>query len=1024
MVEKTKEQCRSELETLVRNYDRVLRHRSKDRVSEETVRSWINDFLGVFGWDVRNVSQVWQEAVLDERSRRRLADIDSTHKRPDYTLLNGTQIKTFLDAKSLSVDVFSDRATAFQIRSYGWSAQVPCAFVSNFAQTAIYDARYVPNVKQDASSGVIQIGIDEYLDKFDVLYEHLWRGNVIADGLRKIYSTAPTDGGRTLDAQFMRILSDFRTRLAEEVWKRNARMIADDESLNYYVQVVMDRIIFIRVCEAKGIERSERLREFQRAEDGFWKTFRESCYMEFHRHYDGAMFERDAKFTQIELDDGLFVEFLDKLYYPSPYRFDVIPIMMLAKIYEEFLGKRLVVRRGRVMEEVKGEYLKTNGAVPTPECLVRLVCRRTFGNEQIKSAKRLFDTKILDPCCGSGIFLVACYDYLEAQFVSLLKENDDLQRQYEDFYFVDADGNWLLTIPGRRLLIVKCLFGIDVDEAAVEVTKMSLALKMLDGNCVTVWDSLGADGERILRDIAENVKLGNTLVPLSENLTDREKNTLKAFDPALAFPTVFTGAGTGFSHVVCNPPYVETKYFKDAQPELHRYLSRGYKAYEGKADLAVLFIERCMSLLAEDGRAGFIVQRRWFRNEYGRGVRQLINTGRQLETMMEFDATDLFPGRITYVAVMTLTRKANAQVSYCRVGGDGDCVRALLADLPRADAAYDGITRTLEHPSGDAPWNFDGGGIGDIYQKLLDRHGSLGGFPGLSIKDGIQALWKKAYHFRDVEFSGEEACGTNGFGRRVRIERDILRGVVYNREFYPFKAVMPDAWCLFPYKGASADAIAYSDLKDEYPLAFAYLESMRETIRRHVECRAGERWHTFTREHNHGLYHADKIIVPMTARDTIATYVSGENGLYMDNANVWFLSIPGGSMELMKAVALIVNSTVFSVLAKSRANPQSGGYYKFNKQFLMPVPFPSVALSGDPSVQSRFAALSDRIGNLQRDFIACRPVRRDLVAQRLERAWREADKAVEDLYGLDAAERTAIEQIGRTVSRLDLLPRE
>ena len=166
MVEKTKEQCRSELEALVRTYDRVLRHRSKDRVSEETVRSWINDFLGVFGWDVRNVSQVWQEAVLDERSRRRLADIDSTHKRPDYTLLNGTQIKTFLDAKSLLVDVFSDRAAAFQIRSYGWSAQVPCAVVSNFAQTAIYDTRSVPDVKQDASSGVVQIGVDEYLDKF------------------------------------------------------------------------------------------------------------------------------------------------------------------------------------------------------------------------------------------------------------------------------------------------------------------------------------------------------------------------------------------------------------------------------------------------------------------------------------------------------------------------------------------------------------------------------------------------------------------------------------------------------------------------------------------------------------------------------------------------------------------------------------------------------------------------------------------------------------------------------------------
>ena len=48
--------------------------------------------------------------------------------------MNGSNIKTFLDAKSLVVDIFSSKATAFQIRSYGWSAHVPCAFVSNFAQ--------------------------------------------------------------------------------------------------------------------------------------------------------------------------------------------------------------------------------------------------------------------------------------------------------------------------------------------------------------------------------------------------------------------------------------------------------------------------------------------------------------------------------------------------------------------------------------------------------------------------------------------------------------------------------------------------------------------------------------------------------------------------------------------------------------------------------------------------------------------------------------------------------------------------
>ena len=1023
MSEKSREQCKSELEALVGRFRRTLRGVSKSRVSEETVRAWINDFLEVFGWDVRNVNQVWQEAVLDERNRRRLECINSPHKRPDYTLLNGSDIKTFLDAKSFSVDVFKSKAAAFQIRSYGWSAQVPCAFVSNFLQTAIFDTCLMPNLEQDPNFGVIQIGIDEYIEKFDVLYAHLWRGNVANNGLQKLYATVPREGEKTLDAQFMGVLSGFRTKLAAEVWKKNAELIADAESLNYYVQVIMDRIVFIRVCEAKGIEMGERLREFQRSEVGFWRAFRESCYMEFYRHYDGAMFEHDSKFKQIELDDGVFSGFVDSLYYPSPYRFDVIPVMMLAKIYEEFLGKRLAVRRGKVVEEVKGEYVKTNGVISTPEHLVRLVCQRTFSNDDIRSMNGLWHTRILDPCCGSGVFLLACYDHLEAQFKKFLKSDEELQRIYEDCYFVDDDGNWLLTISGRRLLIVKCLFGIDVDEAAVEVTKMSLALKMLDGNCVTVWDSLGANGERILRDIAENVKLGNSLVPPSPSLSAARKDSLKAFDPEAAFPLVFKGDDPGFSHIMCNPPYVETKYFKDAQPDFHAFLSRNYLAFEGKADLAVLFIERCVKLLADKGRAGFIVQRRWFKTEYGRGIRKFINDGAHLESMLEFEATDLFPKRITYVAIMTLSKRENAEIFYSLVKGDGDHVRTLLADEGSVGAARAISGKPVARPEGDGVWDFDANGIDELYQRLAATHGRLDAFPGLAIKDGIQVLWKKMYHFQDVVFDGDKAHGTNGFGERVCVERDILRGVVYNREFYPFKKIEPDAWCLFPYRGASADAIGYSELKAEFPLAYAYLQTNRRKILRQVECRNGEKWHTFTREHNHALYNSDKIIVPMTARDTIAAYVAGGNGLYMDNANVWFLSIDDAVPELMKSVAVIINSTLFSVLAKAKANPQSGGYYKFNKQFLSPIPFPSSALQGKKGILARLAKMHDRIVELESRFLAGSPSGRGLVSQRLAAEWKDVDRVVEELYGLTDSDSELVRSVGRTVDRIELLPK-
>ena len=101
--EQVKNQCKAKLAALVAAYEKTIKSSSLNMMSEETVRTWLNDFLEVFGWDVRNVNQVWQETVLNENERRRLVSINSTHKRPDYSLLKAGEIKTFLDAKAPSV---------------------------------------------------------------------------------------------------------------------------------------------------------------------------------------------------------------------------------------------------------------------------------------------------------------------------------------------------------------------------------------------------------------------------------------------------------------------------------------------------------------------------------------------------------------------------------------------------------------------------------------------------------------------------------------------------------------------------------------------------------------------------------------------------------------------------------------------------------------------------------------------------------------------------------------------------------
>lgn len=76
----------------------------------------------------------------------------------------------------------------------------------------------------------------------------------------------------------------------------------------------------------------------------------------------------------------------------------------------------------------------------------------------------------------------------------------------------------------------------------------------------------------------------------------------------------------------------------------------------------------------------------------------------------------------------------------------------------------------------------------------------------------------------------------------------------------------------------------------------------------------------------------------MTTQNPQAAVVMQEDA-YCDNANMFFVQIPEVTDDKLYAMAAIINSTPFAYFAKSIANPQQGGFYKFNKQFLDPVPF-------------------------------------------------------------------------------------
>ncbi len=135
----TKENAKNQPKNLIDRYNTSLQKQNRKNISEEANRSWLNELHEIFGWNVQDTSQVFQEHVLDTDLKQKLKSIDSVHTRPDYILKNGLNIKAFLDAKSLDVNIFTEKEVAFRIRSYGLSANVPYAFLSNFEQFSIYD---------------------------------------------------------------------------------------------------------------------------------------------------------------------------------------------------------------------------------------------------------------------------------------------------------------------------------------------------------------------------------------------------------------------------------------------------------------------------------------------------------------------------------------------------------------------------------------------------------------------------------------------------------------------------------------------------------------------------------------------------------------------------------------------------------------------------------------------------------------------------------------------------------------------
>ena len=559
---------------------------------ENTKIKFLNPFFEELGWNVRNegLSARFREVVFEDSIK-----VGSKTKAPDYSFRLGGQRIFFVEAKKPSRDIAKDKDHAFQVRRYGWSAGLPLCILTDFEELAVYDTTIKPSKNQSASIGRIKYyKYTEYIDKWDEIYNIFSKEAVLSGKFDNYANNVKQDkkGTSEVDDEFLKEIENWRLLLARNIALRNTQLNIDE--LNYAVQLIIDRIIFLRIAEDRKIERYGRLRKLLEKPD-IYKNFTKICKEAdakynsglFHFDpYDKEDFTTDTYTLNLTIDDKIFKEIFKNLYYPdSPYEFSVISTEILGKVYEQFLGRviRLTESHQAKVEE-KPEVKKAGGVYYTPQYIVDYIVENTVG-QKIKglTPNQISKIKIIDPACGSGSFLIRAYQYLLDYHLDYYTK---LEKRPKNVIYTAKDGIERLTINEKKRILKNNIYGVDIDTLAVEVTKLSLLLKVLeDQNKEVVEQQQKLFHERALPNLSSNIKNGNSLIANDileeQELTEEEISKINPFDWEDEFPEIFPEAnkkkhsnetsqdndsdeakGTdGFDVIIGNPPYVRQELF-------------------------------------------------------------------------------------------------------------------------------------------------------------------------------------------------------------------------------------------------------------------------------------------------------------------------------------------------------------------------------------------------------------------------------------------------------------------------------
>ena len=907
-----------QISALVANYRNVrseLINRGADYSETDTRTQFLDPLLRALGWDITN-SAGRPQSLMEVVAERTESDAGgATTGRPDYKLrIEGEDVMP-IEAKRPQVPIITDPKSSNQARSYGWSLSLPAAVLTNFEYLIIFDTQVTPGPNDSPTYARLPDAVftfEEYVTRFDDLWHYLSYESLSVEGLESVYHySRPPRGESPFDKAFLRDFRRWRQKLAQAIADSNDALGARE--IGRRAQKIISACLFLRGCEDRNIGKYERLYESATA-----KTLIRS-FKAADKAFNAGLF------TILEdtlVDDEVLAAIVADMYWPrSQYAYGLLEPHVLSGLYEQYLGEQIIVDGGHIVRlEEKPEVAHAGGVVSTPSYIVQRIVEHTLSPLLPDGLGPLATTaRILDPAVGSGTFLIEAFQQILNAFEKSGGEN---------------------SIEARRRIAQECLFGIDIDPAAVEVARLNLLLLIIGNEALDVEKA-----EKLLPSLENNIITGNTVVRgdfdrlmphVAKDLQRRAK--VSPLDP-------FKSIGKAkspieFDAVIGNPPYVRIQEMAAYFPDQLHYLQLEKSDYESSQshnfDLYQVFIERSFELLKPKGRLGMIIPNRFTSLLSAGPVRKIL--GERLEHLVHFRENQVFPNRSTYTALVFTGPKSKDPFTL-----------EFVDDLPEWKNGLPGDMQQVDRGSfGPSPWPMSTAAQKKLFHQLEARAIARLGDPGwVEIFVGVQTSNDELYFIRPQEESAGVVTFVDDTGVERKIEAGILRPAIKDRTIEMYDGQPdPDRRAIFPYRrNTKGMMVLYTaeELQRDFPLAWSYfLHHEKRLSARKISPDPKGRFWAYGRSQSLAKLDEPKLIVRVLS--LIPRYALDSEGMVIpgggDGGPYYLLRPTRECPYSIDVIQAILSHPAVDLFVAVNGKKYRGSYAAHRKAFLTSVPIP------------------------------------------------------------------------------------